>query len=135
MFELISKIAGIIDRIYQLLFLGTTEISDFFIGTAIQNTWYTLLDVTDETGILYAVNYHDTASTTATLEIRITKDGVAKTYTLSSAGIQVANFIALDNTTFSLLLFENYLSSIKIEVRTTDASPGTTSAYSNRRAI
>lgn len=135
MFQLIAKISGLVDRIYQLLFLGTTEISDFYIGTAIQNTWYTLLDVTDETGILYAVNYHDTASTTATLEIRITKDGTAKTYTLSNVGIQVANFIALDNTTFSMLLFESYTSSIKIEVRTTDASPGASSAYSNRRAI
>lgn len=108
-----------------------TEIIDL-VQSATQNTWYTILD-TSETGFLKLVRVLWAATgTNGAIEIKITLDGNAKTYSLSTSN-NAANSNETTNT-LEIPFNDRYGSTIKIEMRHTAATTNNLSGYAVRRS-
>lgn len=74
--------------------------ANYYGSTQTQNTWYTVLNVTNSTGIFNRIAFVTNGQSNIYLEIKITIDGLANTLT-STTSLQYSRAFVHDNTSGS----------------------------------
>jgi hypothetical protein len=105
----------IADPIYPKT-IGT---ADLFQGASSPNTWYTVIDITGK-GVLYRSSGYIASVNSSYLELKITVDGTS--YTWDSTSAIFSRSFAKNNVSMDIVANVRFKSSLKVEIRQTNAA-------------